>query len=142
MPKRNQEKTYSRVIFYITSLDRGLRKVQIDNNGQEVETLIGDHLKAVARPDSTERRDSVVKLEFKTMRGVVRTWIVPHNRLFGSGRYLQSFLLSRGYHYEYNQRNELIRYLRLLGEEKETPESADKVSLDSDVAFSLVDRLH
>ena len=76
------------------------------------------------------------------MRGVVQSWILPHNRLLGSGRYLQSFLLSRGYHYEYNQRNELIRYLRLLGEEKETPESADKVSLDSDVAFSLVDRLH
>jgi hypothetical protein len=129
------------VIRYVTCPDKGLRKVQIDKKGQEVETLIGYHLKAIARLDSTEGTDSVVKLEFKTLRGIVRTWIVPHKRLFGSGRYLRSFLLSRGYHYEYDQQNELIHYLRSLGEEIE-PAEIDKLSLDRDLEVSRVDRSH
>lgn len=101
---------------YLTSPEQGLRKVTVNGDGEKEETLIGNHLAAIAWVDNPEGDGAAIQLEFKTIRGAVRTWTMPRGELAGDGSTIASSLLSRSYGYNPRYKKELISYLFSLGE--------------------------
>ena len=101
---------------YLTSPEQGLRKVTVNDDGQKKETPIGNHLAAIAWVDNPEGDGAAIQLEFKTVRGAVRTWTMPRGELAGDGSTIASSLLSRSYGYNPRYKKELISYLFSLGE--------------------------
>jgi hypothetical protein len=101
---------------YLTAPDDGLRMVTVNGVGEREETLIGNHLAAIAWVDNPEGNGAAIQLEFKTVRGAIRTWTMPRGELAGDGSLIASSLLSRGYGYNPKQRKELTSYLFSLGE--------------------------
>ncbi len=101
---------------YLTSSEQGLRRVTINGDGKKEETLIGNHLAAIAWVDNPEGDGAAIQLEFKTVRGAVRNWTMPRGELAGDGSTIASSLLSRSYGYNPRYKKELISYLFSLGE--------------------------
>jgi putative DNA primase/helicase len=104
---------------FTSSIDGGLVKVSVDGD-KKVRESIGNHLAAIAYVNNPEQDGAALLLEFKTIRGSVRSWTMARADLAGDGAAIVAGLLSRDYTFKRKQKNLLLDYLHGLGSDVES----------------------
>lgn len=83
--------------------------------GARSQVRIGNHLAAIAYVDNPDETGAALYLEFITLRGQTRRWLLKRNGLVSNANTLIDELMGRGYWFTLSHITKLRRYLAELG---------------------------